>query len=162
MCRKKKKGQKNRSICAKLFRAGRDILWRQSRRMKKREKDGLEEDVVTDSAAGKTLNKARKKKHREAEEEGGGRGLLNFTRSRFTKRSQSRAHIPSYCLTPLTRLWHPDHNVPWTQKCTVNLLPLTPTAPPRFKQDKSLAGKQPLLEPNCTRKMLLYRKRSFK
>lgn len=90
-------------------------------KQKRREKDGVEEDVVTDGAAGKTLNKAKRKsteRQRKREVEGGlnQNRLLNFTRSRFTQISQSRAHVPSYCLTPLTRLWHLDHNVPWTQR----------------------------------------------
>lgn len=96
-------------------------------KQKRREKDGAEEDVVTDGAAGKTLNKAKRKsteRQRKREVEGGlnQNRLLNFTGSRFTKLSQSRAHVPSYCLTPLTRLWHLDHNVSWTQRSSVNLL----------------------------------------
>lgn len=59
--------------------------------MKNGEKDEVEEDVGKDSAAGKILNKVKRKstgKQRKREMEGGGLNhnrLLSFTRSRFTK-----------------------------------------------------------------------------
>lgn len=55
-------------------------------KQKRREKDGVEEDVVTDGAAGKTLNTA-KRRSTEAEEEGGGGGLKSESPVEFHKES---------------------------------------------------------------------------
>lgn len=65
-----------------------------------REKDEVEKDVGKDIAAGKTLNKVKRKnteKQRKRELEGGlnHNRLLNFTRSRFTKDSRDGPVSPT-------------------------------------------------------------------